>query len=92
MTRFLEPLGERVVIRPLAREDTTPGGIALPEAAAQPLPIAEVVSMSKDAPRFTIGMRVIYNAFAGLEITLDGDSVIVIPVSDIVAVIRDAKP
>ncbi|MFR9280432.1 co-chaperone GroES [Levyella massiliensis] len=92
----LSPIGERIVIHKLEKEETTASGIVLPSSAQEQPQYAEVVAISdkisnqedyKDAVK--IGDRVIYSKYAGTDVKLDGEEYIVIKIEDVLAVVRD---
>ena len=92
----LSPIGERIVIHKLEKEETTASGIVLPSSAQEQPQYAEVVAISdkisnqedyKDAVK--IGDRVIYSKYAGTDVKLDVEEYIVIKIEDVLAVVRD---
>ena len=92
----LSPIGERIVIHKLEKEETTASGIVLPSSAQEQPQYAEVGAISdkisnqedyKDAVK--IGDRVIYSKYAGTDVKLDGEEYIVIKIEDVLAVVRD---
>lgn len=92
----LNPIGERIVIRKLEKEETTASGIVLPTSAQEQPQYAEVTAISdkisnnedyKDAVK--IGDRVIYSKYSGTDVKLDGEEYIVIKIEDVLAVVED---
>lgn len=92
----LNPIGERIVIRKLEKEETTASGIVLPTSAQEQPQYAEVTAVSdklannedyKDA--VSVGDKVIYSRYAGTEVKLDGEEYIVIKIEDVLAVVED---
>ena len=89
-----QPLGERVVVKPIESEQTTKGGIFLPDTAKEKPQEGEVVAVgpgrvSDDGTRIAMdvaqGDRVIYSKFAGTEYK-DGDNeYLILRESDILA-------
>lgn len=88
------PLGERVVIRPINKEETTASGIFLPDTAREKPQEGEVVAAGPG--RFTdegkrvpmevkVGDRVIYSKFSGTEYKVDDDEYLIFRESDILA-------
>lgn len=63
----LKPLSDNVLLIPLAADETTHGGIVLPQTAddAHQPHRGEIVDVGKDVRKVTIGDRVIYRQFAG---------------------------
>lgn len=84
MTR-LQPLGDRVVVRRLESEKVSPGGIVIPESAAEKQSSGEVLAVA-DGPRaLAVGDTVLFAKYAGTEVKVDGESVLVLNVEDVLA-------
>ena len=90
----LQPLGDRVVIKPIEKEEVTKGGIVLPDTAKEKPQEGEVVAvgpgrLSEDGKRIAMevkkGDRIIYARYAGMEIKLDDEELIILRESDILA-------
>ncbi|WP_053943118.1 co-chaperone GroES [Kallipyga gabonensis] len=89
----LIPLGERIVIQKLEKEETTASGIVLPASAQEQPQYAEVVAISdqleKDKVNIKEGDRVIYSKYAGTDVKFGDDEYIVIKMEDVLAVVQD---
>lgn len=93
----LVPLGDRVVIKQLQAEETTKSGIVLPGAAKEKPQEAVVVAVGPggivDGKEVTMQVKVddkvIYSKFAGTEVKLQGEEVIIVRQSDILAIVED---
>ncbi len=88
----IKPLGERVVIQKIEKENVTASGIVLPDTAKEESNIAEVIAVSEDLKNseeiqcdVKEGDRVIYSKYAGNEVEIEGESVIVIKYQDLLA-------
>lgn len=88
------PLGDRVVIKPKDREQTTKGGIVLPDTAKEKPQEGKVVAVgpgrvSDDGTRIpmdlSVGDHVVYAKFAGTEIKDGDEEYLVLRESDILA-------
>ena len=88
------PLGERVVVRPIEQEQTTKGGIFLPDTAKEKPQEGEVVAVgpgraTDDGSRIPmelgVGDRVIYSKFAGTEYKEGDDEYLIMRESDVLA-------
>ena len=88
------PLGERVVIKPLEREDVSKGGIFLPETAKEKPQEGEIVAVGPgriddDGKRIPMelkaGDRVIYSKFAGTEFKDEDEEYLILRESDVLA-------
>ena len=88
----LKPLFDRVVIRNIETEEVTKGGILLTSAAKEKPQMAEVVAVgpgSKGVDMVVkVGDKVVYTKYAGTEVKIDGQEVIVIKQSDILAIVE----
>jgi chaperonin GroES len=91
----LTPLGDKVVVQRTEAEETTAGGIVLPDSAKQQPAEGRVLSvgdgrLSKDGTRIPLqvqdGDRVIFSSYAGTEIEVDGQILLILSESDILAV------
>ena len=98
MTEKLVPLGERVVVRPIETQEVSKGGIILPDTAKEKPQEGEVIAagpgkMGKDGKRIPlevkVGDRVLYSKFGGTEVKLNEEKLLVMPESDILAIITD---
>lgn len=90
----LEPLGDRVVIKPIPKEEVTKGGIVLPDTAKEKPQEGEVIAagpgrLTDDGKRIAtevkVGDRVIYAKYAGTEIKLNDEELIILRETDILA-------
>ena len=92
----IKPLGDRVVIKNLEAEETTRGGIILTNAAKEKPVMAEVLAVGpggnvdgKDIKmNVEVGQKVIYSKYAGTEVKVDGEELIIVRQSDILAVVE----
>jgi chaperonin GroES len=90
----LEPLGDRIVVKPIPKEDVTKGGIFLPDTAKEKPQEGEVIAvgpgkLGDDGNRLPMevkkGDRVIYAKYAGMELKEDDEEYIILRESDILA-------
>jgi chaperonin GroES len=88
------PLGERVIVKPIEQEQTTRGGIFLPDTAKEKPQEGEVVAvgpgrLSDDGKRISMelskGDRVVYSKFAGTEYKDGEEEYLILRESDILA-------
>lgn len=88
----LLPLGERVVLKPLAAEETTKSGIVLPGFEKEKPQQAEVVAVGPGTDdvkmEVKVGDKVIYSKYAGTEIKDGDEAVIICSQKDILAIIE----
>ncbi|GMK46399.1 co-chaperone GroES [Paenibacillus glycanilyticus] len=91
---MIRPLGERVLIEPIAKEETTASGIVLPDTAKEKPQEGKVVAIGsgtlKDGVRVAlevqVGDRVLFSKYAGTEIKYDGKEYLIMKESDIHAI------
>lgn len=88
----LEPLGDRLVIKPIEIEEKTVSGIVLPTSAKEEPTLAEVIEISdklKDEnTSVKIGDKIVYTKYSGTEIKLDSTKYIIIKLEDVLAVVK----
>jgi len=91
----LKPLGDRVVIKQLEAEETTKSGIVLPSQAKEKPQQAEVVAVGPggvvDGKEVVMevkpGDKVIYSKYAGTEVKMGDDELIIVRQGDILAIV-----
>lgn len=88
----LAPLGDRVVLKPLAAEETTKSGIVLPGTEKEKPQQAEVVAVGPGNEEVKMevkeGDKVIYSKYSGTEIKDGEETVIIVSQTDILAIIK----
>jgi chaperonin GroES len=92
---MLKPLGDRVVIEPIAKEETTASGIVLPDTAKEKPQEGRVLAVGpgayKDGERIALevkeGDRVLFSKYAGTEVKYDGKELLIMRESDILAIL-----
>ncbi len=93
----IRPLHDRVVIKRMEEERTTPGGIVIPDTAAEKPIRGEVLAVGNGKILengdvrpldVKVGDKVLFGKYAGTEIKIDGEEVLVMREDDIVAVIE----
>ena len=90
------PLGDRVVIKNVEMNEVSKGGIILAGAAKEKPQMAEVIAVGPggnvDGKDITMnvkeGQKVIYSKYAGTEVKLDGQELIIVRQSDILAIVE----
>ena len=93
----LQPLEDRVAIRPADPEQTTASGLVIPDTAAETPQRGEVVAVGPgkraDATGelvpldVQVGATVVYSRYGGTEITVDGEDLLIMSVRDVLAVL-----
>jgi chaperonin GroES len=94
MAAKLQPLGDRVLVKPIEKEEKTKSGIYLPDTAKEKPQEGEVLAvgpgkMTDDGKRvpmdLKVGDRVIYAKYGGTEIKIDDEEMMILRESDILA-------
>jgi chaperonin GroES len=84
-----KPLGARVVVREVEREQTTESGIVLPDTAKEKPQSAEVVAVGADEDvKVSVGDVVVVRKYSGTEVELDGEEHRIVDTEDILGVIE----
>jgi chaperonin GroES len=94
----LQPLGDRVVVKPTPREEMTKSGIVLPDTAKEKPQEGTILAVGpgafdNDGKRIamdvSVGQKVLYGKYAGTEFKLDDDELLIVSQKDILAVVAD---
>lgn len=92
----LEPLGDKVIIQRLSADEKTAGGIVLPEAAREKPQQGRVLSVGEGSraadgslvtPLVQEGDKVLFTTWAGQEVAIDGDELLILSERDILAIL-----
>ena len=90
----LEPLADRLVVKPIEREEVTKGGILIPDTVRERPQEGEVIAagpgrMTEDGKRIAMDVKVgdvvMYTKYGGTEIKIDDEDLIILRESDILA-------
>jgi chaperonin GroES len=93
----LKPLGDRLIVRPVEEEETTASGIVLPETAKEKPQKGTVVAagdgaIAEDGTRRPLdvseGDEVLYSKYGGTDITVEGEDLLVLRESDVLAKVQ----
>ena len=92
----LIPLADRVILKMVEVEETTRGGIILTGTAKEKPSVAEVISVGPGGNvdgkeivmQVEVGQKVIYSKYAGTEVKIDGQELIIVRQSDILATVE----
>lgn len=91
----IQPLGDRVVIRPLEEAEQMRGGLYIPDTAKEKPQEGEIVAVgpgrfekNERVPmELKVGQRVLYGKYSGTEVTIEDEEYLIIKESDVLAVI-----
>ena len=93
----LKPLGDKVVVQPTQREETTRSGIVLPDTAKEKPQEGVIVAVGtgrvldngeRTKLEVSEGQKVLYAKYAGTEIKLEGQEYLILSEKDILAVLE----
>ena len=97
VAKKLRPLGDRVVIQPSAREEMTKSGIVIPDTAKEKPQEGTILSAGpgrilddgkREAMDVKAGDKVLYAKYAGTEFKIEGEDLLIVKQSDILAVVE----
>ena len=92
----LRPLGDRVVVKPLARETVTKSGIVLPDTAKEKPQEGEIIAVGPggrdESGKLTpldvkSGDKILFGKWSGTEVKIDGQDLLIMKESDILGVV-----
>ncbi len=93
----IRPLHDRVIVKRLEEERTSPGGIVIPDSAAEKPSQGKFVAIGKGkiledgsvrALDVKVGDKILFGKYSGTEVKVDGDDLLVMREEDIMAVIE----
>ncbi|MBQ3585986.1 MAG: co-chaperone GroES [Synergistaceae bacterium] len=93
----LKPLGDRIVVKVLEREEKTKGGLFLPDTAKEKPTEGEVLAVGtgkildngqKQPVEVKVGDRIIFSKYAGTEVKVDGEDLVIFSERDVLAIIE----
>jgi chaperonin GroES len=92
----LEPLDDRIVVKPGEEEETTVSGIVIPDTAKEKPQEGEVVAVgpgrfeegSRVPMDVKVGDRVLYSKYGGTEVKVEGEDYLVLSARDVLAIIN----
>ena len=100
MTIKLTPLHDRIVVRRVAEEETTRGGLIIPDTAKDKPQEGEVVSVGKGKINdegkvrpldVKAGDRILFGKYSGTEVKLDGEELLIMREEEVLGVIEGAR-
>ncbi|HXS27389.1 MAG TPA: co-chaperone GroES [Steroidobacteraceae bacterium] len=93
----IRPLHDRVIVKRLDEERTSPGGIVIPDTAAEKPVQGKVVAVGKGkiledgsvrAPDVKVGDKVLFGKYSGTEVKVEGEELLVMREEDLMGVIE----
>ena len=95
-TTKIQPLHDRVVVRPLEEAEQMRGGLYIPDTAKEKPMQGEIIAAGpgkvseqgeRIAPDVKAGDKVLYGKYSGTEVTVDGESYLILRESDVLAIL-----
>ncbi|MGC1459569.1 MAG: co-chaperone GroES [Steroidobacteraceae bacterium] len=93
----IRPLHDRVIVKPLEEKRTSPGGIAIPDTAAEKPIQGKIVAVGKgkilDSGQVRpcdvkVGDKILFAKYGGTEVKIDGQELVVMREEDVMAIIE----
>lgn len=94
----VQPLEDRIIVRPGESEETTASGLVIPDTAKEKPQQGEVLAVGPGkrsdhtgdviAMDVAVGDTVIFSKYGGTEITLEGEDLLILSARDVLAVIK----
>ena len=93
----IRPLHDRVIVKRLEEERTSPGGIVIPDSAAEKPSQGKVIAIGKGkiledgsvrALDVKVGDKILFGKYSGNEVKVDGEDLLVMREEDIMAIIE----
>jgi chaperonin GroES len=97
MTTKMQPIGDRVIVKPAGKEEVTRSGIVIPDTAKEKPQEGEVIAVGtgklldsgeRTAMEVKVGDTVLFAKYGGTEFKLDGEDLLVLRESDILAILH----
>ena len=94
----LQPLEDRIVVKPGQSEETTASGLVIPDTAQEKPQQGEVLAVGPGKRSeqsgeiipldIAVGETVVYSKYGGTEITIDGDDLLILSARDVLAIVK----
>ena len=94
----LQPLDDRIVVKPGESEETTASGLVIPDTAKEKPQQGEVIAVGPGKRSeqtgeiipvgVSVGDTVLYSKYGGTEVTIDGEDVLVLSARDVLALVK----
>jgi chaperonin GroES len=93
----LQPLEDRIVVRPAEAEEKTASGLVIPDTAKEKPQQGEVLAVGAGRRGengelipmdVSVGDRVVYSKYGGTEITIEGEDLLILQARDVLAIVK----
>jgi chaperonin GroES len=93
----LQPLEDRIVVRPAEAEEKTASGLVIPDTAKEKPQQGEVLAVGPGRRsdsgelipmEISVGDKVVYSKYGGTEITIEGEDLLILNARDVLAIVK----
>lgn len=93
----IQPLADRIVVKPLEEAEQMRGGLFIPDTAKEKPQQGEIVAVGpgkvseggeRVAPEVSVGDKVLYGKYSGTEVTVEGNEYLILRESDVLAILK----
>lgn len=93
----IQPLADRIVVKPLEEAEQMRGGLYIPDTAKEKPQQGEVVAVGpgsvsdsgeRVAPEVSVSDKVLYGKYSGTEVTVEGEQFLILRESDVLAILK----
>ncbi len=93
----IQPLADRVVVRPLEESEEMRGGLYIPDTAKEKPQQGEIIAVgpgklseegARLEPDVEVGQKILYGKYSGTDVTVGGNEYLILRESDILAIIQ----
>jgi chaperonin GroES len=86
----VQPLGDRILVKMEEVKAQTASGLYIPQSAQEKTQIASVIAVGDDKEAITvkIGDKILHDKYAGTQIKIDGDELLIISMPDVLAIVK----
>lgn len=86
----IQPLGTRVLLKPVEAQEKTKSGLYIPDSAKEKPLIAQVMAIGEsELIKVKIGDKVIYESYGGSEVDMNGEKFKIMDMKDILAIVKE---
>lgn len=82
----IRPMSKRLAVRRFAAKEKTAGGLYIPQDSKEPQVGGEVLAVGKEISDITPGDTVIFGKYSGMEVSVEGQSVLMLKYEDVLGV------
>jgi chaperonin GroES len=86
----VRPLGDRILVKMEEVKAKTAGGLFIPQSAQEKTQIASVLAVGDDKEAITVevGNKILHDKYAGTQVKVDGEELLIISMADVLAVVE----